>query len=309
MHSDRFDRQVGFFGAEGQELIEAVSVAVVGLGGTGSHVAQQLAYLGVTKFALIDGDRVSGSNLNRLIGATSDDAQNKVWKVDVAARLISTLHPKANPGLIRETFISDAGFDAIIGADVVFGCVDHDAPRLVLNELCQAYERAYFDIGTGIDPENPTGFGGRVHCSVAGGRCIHCDSLLDQTEVDAAFSSDEKRSVDAAIYGVPRVDLRNSGPSVVFLNGLLASVCVSEFVVNLTGLRPAQPLLEYRGSFGSLSVRMDAPASNCYYCRGEQLRGAREKADVHRYIRDGWGTRLASQHVSDGLEHRSQKSR
>ena len=294
MLSDRFNRQIGFFGAEGQARIQAVAVAVVGAGGTGSHVVQQLAYLGVKKFAVIDGDRVSETNLNRLIGATPQDAQLKTYKVDVAARMISSLKTGAEIAPVRETFISDAGYDAIIQADAVFGCVDHDAPRLVLNEVCQAFQLPYFDIGTGIDPHNPRDFGGRVYYSVGGGRCLHCDGLLDQKEIDVAFSSEERRTVDAAIYGVPRAELGNSGPSVVFLNGLLASACLTEFVADLSGLRPAQTHVEYRGSFGSLNVRKDPPSETCYCCRGKAIRGAGERSDVRRYIREGWGARLAS---------------
>src|SRR6266511_5683611 len=64
---DRYARHIPLFGAEGQERIGAASVAMVGLGGLGSQVAQQLAYLGVSRFHLMDGDVVSTSNLNRLI--------------------------------------------------------------------------------------------------------------------------------------------------------------------------------------------------------------------------------------------------
>ena len=65
-NSKRFDRQILLFGAAGQEKIAAARVAIVGLGGLGSHVAQQLAYLGVRSLVLVDGDCVTRSNLNRL---------------------------------------------------------------------------------------------------------------------------------------------------------------------------------------------------------------------------------------------------
>jgi molybdopterin-synthase adenylyltransferase len=61
----RFDRQVRAFGAEGQLAISSLRVGVVGLGGTGSVVVQQLARLGVQEYVLIDPDAVEATNLNR----------------------------------------------------------------------------------------------------------------------------------------------------------------------------------------------------------------------------------------------------
>lgn len=55
---ERFDRQILLFGEEGQEKLAAATVAIVGVGGLGSHVVQQLAYLGIRRFLLVDGERV-----------------------------------------------------------------------------------------------------------------------------------------------------------------------------------------------------------------------------------------------------------
>ena len=90
---ERFARHMAFFGADGQRRISASRVAIVGLGGLGSHLAQQLAYLGVGSYVLIDADTVATSNLNRLIGATAADTGS--GKVDLAARMISGIQPGA----------------------------------------------------------------------------------------------------------------------------------------------------------------------------------------------------------------------
>src|SRR5438046_107754 len=90
----RFSRHLAFFGAEGQERIRASSVAIIGLGGLGCHVAQQLAYLGVGAFALVDDDIVSASSLNRLIGATAADVGTS--KVDIARRMIEWIQSEVH---------------------------------------------------------------------------------------------------------------------------------------------------------------------------------------------------------------------
>src|SRR5262249_10800834 len=64
-----FDRQVRAFGEAGQRALASMTVAIIGLGGTGSVTAQQLAHLGVRRFVLIDPDRIEASNLNRVVGA------------------------------------------------------------------------------------------------------------------------------------------------------------------------------------------------------------------------------------------------
>ena len=63
------DRQVRALGSEGQRRLSQLSVGIVGLGGTGSLVVQQLAHLGVKTFTLVDPDMVELTNLNRLAGA------------------------------------------------------------------------------------------------------------------------------------------------------------------------------------------------------------------------------------------------
>ena len=47
MADGRFSRNEALFGREGQEKIAATKVTIIGAGGLGSHIAQQLAYLGV----------------------------------------------------------------------------------------------------------------------------------------------------------------------------------------------------------------------------------------------------------------------
>lgn len=282
MDATRFDRQVRMFGQDGQRLIESVTVALVGCGGLGSHVAQQLAYLGVTHFLLIDPDVVEPSNLNRLIGATSADARNRKAKVTVVERLIRSVSPHAEVVPVDASFVSPAGFDALGRAEIVFGCLDNDGSRLVLNEYCQAYRKSYWDLATDVDGRDPRQFGGRLLYSTSGEMCVVCKDLLDQAELRRYGASTAQMEEDARIYGVPVEALGTSGPSVVSLNGLLASVAVMEFMVDHVGLRKAQRSLQYNGLFGVLSVDTDPPAPDCYYCKG--LYGRGDEADVSRHF-------------------------
>jgi hypothetical protein len=66
---DQYDRQIRAFGAAGQAAIQRLRVAIVGLGGTGSVLVQQLVHLGVRDFLVIDPDVIERTNLNRVVGA------------------------------------------------------------------------------------------------------------------------------------------------------------------------------------------------------------------------------------------------
>jgi molybdopterin-synthase adenylyltransferase len=84
--SIRYDRNIMLFGAEGQKRIKAARVGAAGLGGLGCHTVQQLAYLGVARYVLVDGDRASDHSLNRLVTAYPDDVGQ--YKTDLAERMI-----------------------------------------------------------------------------------------------------------------------------------------------------------------------------------------------------------------------------
>jgi len=87
----RFDRQ-SFLGPNAPALILQTRVAIVGLGGGGSHVHQQLSHAGFEQLSVFDDDFVDLTNLNRLIGATVADAERGALKIEVAQRLYKGLH-------------------------------------------------------------------------------------------------------------------------------------------------------------------------------------------------------------------------
>ncbi|WP_194915337.1 ThiF family adenylyltransferase [Catenulispora rubra] len=72
---DAYDRQARLFGDRGQALLAATKVGVIGAGGAGSPLIQQLAHLGVGHLVVIDPDRIDVTNLSRVVGATRRDAR------------------------------------------------------------------------------------------------------------------------------------------------------------------------------------------------------------------------------------------
>jgi molybdopterin-synthase adenylyltransferase len=266
--ADRFDRQVRFFGLEGQNAVRRLTVTLVGVGGTGSHVAQQLGYLGVRQFGLIDPDGVSASNLNRLVGGTRADAEANRPKVEVAERLIRTIEPDAEVSRLVGTLKSEQALALIGRSDFVFGCVDNDASRLVLNHICQAFTTPYIDLASDIhlDAGGRVAFGGRTVLTHNGQGCLVCLGMLDLSAVRLGLMTERQRNEHRDMYGVPPDELGTAGPSVISLNGVISSLAVTEFLMYVTGIRPPRRVLEYVGTRGIVVDVTDPPEPDCYYC-------------------------------------------
>lgn len=268
MDESRYSRNIALFGEEGQRKIAAPTVAIAGLGGLGSHVAQQLAYLGVISYALIDDDTVTESSLNRVIGALPQDVPAKTPKVKAAERLIKSIQPDAAVSVLeaRVTRSSDDAAAALIHkASVVFGCLDREAPRLFLTDLCSASRITYFDLATDTGGEDEDWYGGRVvYCD--GTRCLSCLDLLDQRLIRIEQMTDTELENERRLYGLKGGLLGGTGPAAVSVNGVVASMAVTEFMAHATDIRPPAPQLVYRGDIPRVTLSKDTPRPGCPYC-------------------------------------------
>ncbi|MFC1752256.1 ThiF family adenylyltransferase [Thermoproteota archaeon] len=284
-NQEKFARQILAFGKDGQRCISNAKVGIVGLGGIGSLVAQMLAYLGVKDFVLIDDDIVEESNLNRLIAASREDMVKKTPKVDIAARVIISINPKAANKKIFNNLRSQEAIDVLCGApEVIFGCVDNDGARLMLAELSSAYNKVLVDSGAEIiNNQEFQEFGGRVIVARPGDFCLLCAGEIDlEVARQELESAEEKNFQEKLGYGlgggVP-------DPSVISLNSIIAGLAVTEFLMFVTGLREPNRRVTYRGMRGVFRESIDKKRDNCIICNS--LAGEGEKADIKRYIRKG----------------------
>lgn len=78
--------------------------------------------------------------------------------------------------------------------------------------------------------------------------------------------SPEPRAADAHIYGIDPNALEGTGPAVVSINGVVASLAVTEFMALVTGIREPAAHLIYRGDLPRLSKAVDPPREDCWYC-------------------------------------------
>lgn len=267
--TDRYDRQIRFFGAEGQRHIEDAHVVVLGCGGLGMHVIQQLAYLGIQRWTFIDDDAVDNTSLNRLVGAVPEDVGTA--KIDIAARLVRSLHPSAIidkiEGRVGDPKLADQLADALSRADLMIGCFDKETPRLHATKLSSDVGVPYIDAATDIvEQDNDLMYGGRIVVAHNGTGCLACLDVLDQVELAREQMTPVQRAEHDRIYGVDRGDLDGSGPSVVTLNGVVASLACTEAMVLLTSLREPNRQLTYRAYLGGVGRDTSKGDPDCAHC-------------------------------------------
>jgi molybdopterin/thiamine biosynthesis adenylyltransferase len=287
--NERFDRQIRSLGRDGQARIQALRVGVVGLGGTGSQVVQQLAHLGVRRYVLVEDDVVEASNLARLAGATRWDPLLRRRKVAIARRTIRRLSPTAEikcPGSLRQR----PALAALGDVDVIVGCVDNDGARLIISELAAAYLVPYLDIGVGIEGERAArAIGGRVSFYLPGGPCLACADEIDFGEVAEDLESEALRNVRFQ-RGYARD--RRVEPALMPLNGVVASLGMMEFLAFATGLRPVIPFSRYDATADRIIRESVEVSPDCVVCRPAHGMGDRQMID--QYALDGQATASAT---------------
>lgn len=257
--NERYVRQT-FLGANATQLLRTAKVAIIGVGGGGSHVAQQLAYVGVAHLQLYDPDRVEHSNLNRLVGAVAEDARLGELKVNVAHRMVLAINPEAE----TEIFPSQWQFaaSALREADVIVSCVDSYAARQDIEATARRFLIPLIDIGMDVHlTENKPYIVGQVILSMPEGPCMKC----------LGFLNEDRLKQEADQYGGA-----GDRPQVVWTNGVLASVAVGIVVDLLTGwksLRRHGEYLHYDGNTFELSrsPRLEFAPATCIHFPLEEI--------------------------------------
>jgi molybdopterin-synthase adenylyltransferase len=261
--AQRADRQVRAFGKEGQRRIQALRIAVVGCGGTGSIVTQELAYLGAADLLLIDPDRLTTTNLNRVVGALPADLRRP--KVKIAARMVSQISPntrvRAQKGDILEAEVGKL----LLDVDLVFCCTDSEGSRYFLNQLAYQYYIPVIDMGVSISPRDGRviSMDGRVQMLAPRLRCLIClDGTLNAGRVRWDLQNARERQQDPYFNEVAGV----KQPSVISLNGTIASQAVTLFLAAVAGVPIDARLISFRALRGDARVQDDQPQPDCVNC-------------------------------------------
>lgn len=267
---DAIDRQVRAWGKGAQERLSNARIAIVGVGGTGSYVATQLAHLRVGELILIDPDVVDESNLSRLIGSRHTDIGTP--KVHVLERVVREINPGIDVSVFKESVL-DVDIELLAWADAIMCCTDGHGSRALLTELAFQYIVPIVDMGVEVQPDaqRPRA-GGGVRVIRPGEWCLHCAQTIDYNHVRLEYLSSEERELERQRGYLRGFD--EPAPSVVSLNGVVASLAVLELCHMFTGfLGSGKGRLLYRAESRGLTTAGVKTDPACYVCGPEGILG------------------------------------
>jgi molybdopterin/thiamine biosynthesis adenylyltransferase len=266
---ERFERQARLFGATGQHRLGQIHVGVVGAGGGGSLLVEQLARLGVGALTVVDFDRVEESNLSRIVGARAEDAKQGTPKVEVLRRLSAdtdrTIDYRGIEGDIADAPVAQA----LLDCDFLFLATDTARARLVFNAITNQYLIPGIQIGSKVEA-NEDGAVEEIYVAVRPvfppRGCLDCAGLLDPFQLHREQLTEEERAAQAYV-GAPGME-QVTDPSVISLNGISASHAVTTMLLAAVGLGQAE-MIEHRLFFpaegSSFNVRVPRRES-CLFC-------------------------------------------
>lgn len=272
-------RPVAFTGAMRDELAHLV-VAVIGVSGTGSIVAEQLARLGFGRVILIDFDKIECRNLNRILNATLKDADSLRPKVDMFAGAIAA---HRGEGVAKPVAASILTRDAVLAAsqcDVLFSCVDTLEARQIADLIAATFLIPLIDIGVTI-PVRTAGSGvaiadvcGRIDF-VQPGKSTLCDrgvyspeSLRAEYLLKVAPDAHRQELEAGYIKGVIE-----EAPGVITLNMRAASAGVNEFIARAYPFRLESNGLYARTTFSFAACEEEFAAEGSFTVAPNALLG------------------------------------
>jgi len=202
----RYDRNKKTISDEDQHKLANSCVAIVGCGGLGGYIAEQLARLGVGHLVLFDGDRFEVSNLNRQIMATELNIGQ--WKVEAAQERLRRVNSEVQVDIVKGWFEEGKAPDRLRDVDLVCDALDSRDTRVMLERVCHQMELPL------------------VYASIAGWFGQLGVSMPGDLSVSRLYGRGE-RGVESA-WGNP-----------AFTPAVLASLSVAETVKLLVGRTPS----------------------------------------------------------------------
>jgi len=252
--SELDDRQQSLLGHAGNHLLRSLRVAIVGVGGTGSPVAETLTRMGVGELILVDPDRLESSNARRVFGVTRTDALAGTPKVSAVAdglrRLDLGTTLTAIDGDVRDGTIQAT----LLSCDVVIGATDNHASRASLTELAARSHLLLIDIGvragTRRNGELDALYAER-RLQIPDGPCLWCWRVLDADRVRLELmSSFEREALQAEGYVAGQPD--GPEPTIAALTVTAAGLATTTLLGLVGGGLDTSPL---RAGLEALNVQ------------------------------------------------------
>ncbi|MYB77473.1 MAG: ThiF family adenylyltransferase [Chloroflexi bacterium] len=157
------------------QKLEIPSVAIVGLGGTGSYILDLVAKTPVREIHLFDGDRFGQHNAFRAPGAPSIET---LRTAPVKSEYFRTIYSNMRSNIFDHEHLDDDSADMLASVSFAFVAVDDaDARKLAVEKLLDA-DVPFVDVGMGLDTGDAALLGQLRVTAVTAEARDHVDSTI-----------------------------------------------------------------------------------------------------------------------------------
>lgn len=129
---ERYRRNLGTVGWEGQRRLLETTVAVVGAGGLGGWIIEGLARMGVGRLIIVDGDCFEENNFNRQLGCTEEALGRP--KAQVLAERVAQVNSAVQVSAHHAWLTLENAPQLLDGAQVVVDALDTLPARYLLQD-------------------------------------------------------------------------------------------------------------------------------------------------------------------------------
>jgi adenylyltransferase/sulfurtransferase len=263
--ADRYSKQRIFLGADRDAKLRGASVAIVGLGATGSVIASWLTRAGVGHLTLIDRDLVEVSNLQRQILYSESDIGSP--KAIAAKEILNRANSQVDIQSMVTDLISGNAADALAGFDLIMDGTDNFEARYLINDVSLLKQIPW------------------IYCGAIGGEVMVWPIVPPQTPCLRCLMEEPPEAGD--------VDTCDSagvlGPTV----GVAASWSAAEAMKILAGESPA-PVLARFDLWKNERQFISPPSVRCKFCTNR----------VTEFLDDRWTLKATSLCGFDGVQIR-----
>lgn len=234
-YREMFKRTITVWGKENHANLARLRIGIVGLGSVGMIIAETLSRMGLSRFCLIDFDEVQRHNLDRLLGATTDDLGR--LKVSIAERLIRNSATARDVDIITAPYsiAEEGGYRAALDCDALFSCVDRPRARHIMNHMAYGHFIPVVDGGIAVrfKKEKFSGVDWQLQTVAPGRPCLQCLGTYNSNDV--ALEESGKLDDPSYMKGLPKNHRLRNNENVFPFSANLASLEVLQFIALATG--------------------------------------------------------------------------
>jgi molybdopterin/thiamine biosynthesis adenylyltransferase len=261
------------------DRLRALTVGLVGAGGLGSPIAEELVRMGAKEVINIEHDRLdTPSNVRRVFGSRQDHL-NQVpppAKVDVVGDHLDAIGLDTTVTRVDADVRVESAFRKLLDCDVVICATDTHGSRAVLNDLASTYLLPVIDVGVRAGAGRNAELSAllaEIRVLTPDTPCLWCRNVLDPFVIRAENLPPDERAQLAADGYLPG-GFGEPEPSVVALTVLGAGLAACALLTLLSEEGDVAPSAYWiDGFFGDhRELEPTAPVDGCL-CRSQLGRG------------------------------------